>query len=194
MTRTGEKTVKRLSMYVFTILICAATVMFGTVAAHHSHFIHSNVNSPGDAAFRDGLFQGRLDAEQGRKQHLSTGRWNGDADRRSFVSGYLQAYREMSGGVASEEEPRVWQLIEERGFRDGMKDGLQQRRNSKRSQPNATENYRRADQGYSNSSGDLNQYRRLYREAYCTGYQQGYYGEPQQTETARFSRVSDGLN
>jgi len=122
-------------MYVFTIVLTfALTAMLARVAAHHSHFVGSTVRNPTDAASRDGLFQGRLDAERGRKQHLASGRWNLDADRRLFVSGYLQAYRDMSGRGASE-RPGVWQLAEQRGYRDGITDGLQQLRESKRFSP-----------------------------------------------------------
>ena len=182
---------KRLSIYVFTIVLtCAVTAVLARVAAHQHHFIRSAVNNPADAAFRDGLFQGRLDAERSRRQHLSIGRWNVDADRRSFAAGYLQAYREMYARAASE-PPRAWQPAERRGFRDGMADGLQQGKESKRSQPAATENYKRADRGYSDSDGGLNQYKGVYREAYCTGYQEGYYGEPDKIETAKFSPVSE---
>ncbi len=182
---------KRLSIYVFTIVLtCAVAAVLARGAAHQSQFAGSAVNNPADAAFRDGLFQGRLDAERSRRQHLSIGRWNVDAERRSFVSGYLQAYREMYARAASE-PPRAWQPAEQRGFRDGMADGLQQGRESKRSQPAATENYKRANRGYSDSGGDLNQYKRLYREAYGTGYQQGYYGEPEKIETAKFSPVGE---
>jgi hypothetical protein len=121
---------------------------------------------------------------------MSIGRWNLDSDRRLFVSGYLQAYRKMSRGRASKQS-RVGQLAERRGYHDGITDGLQQRREAKRFQPNAAENYRRAAQGYSDSMGKLNQDSQLYREAYCTGYQQGYYGEAEKIETAGFSRPRD---
>jgi len=180
--------VKRLSIYVFTIVLtCAAAAVLARVTPHQPHFVGNAVNNPTDAAFRDGLFQGRLDAERGRRQHLAIGRWNVDADRRLFVSGYLHAYREMYARVASE-PPRAWQLAEQRGFRDGIADGFQQGRESKRSQPAATESYKRGDGGYSVSAGDLNQYKRLYREAYCTGCHQGYYGEPEKIEV--FSKWS----
>ena len=159
------------------------------VVATAVHNSRSDVGGPTDAAFRDGLFQGRLDAEQGRKPHLSTGRWSVDADRRLFVSGYLRAYGEMFD--AAGDEPQAWQLAEQRGYRDGITDGLRQRRGSKRFQASASENYTRADRGYSERMGDVNRYRRLYREAYCTGYQQGYYSEPEQIESAKFTQLSE---
>jgi hypothetical protein len=173
--------VKRISMYVFTIVLTfAVTAMLARVAAHHSDFVGNAVHYPSDAAFRDGLFQGRLDAEHGRKQHLASGRWNLDSDRRLFVAGYLQAYRETSGRGASE-QLGVWQLTEQKGYRDGITDGLQQLHESKRFAPNTTPNYKGVDWGHLDSSGGLSQYKQVYREAYCNGYQVGYYGEPDRT-------------
>jgi hypothetical protein len=111
-----------------------------------------------------------------------------DADRRLFVSGYLQAYGGMYGQAA--EEPQAWQPAEQRGYRDGITDGLRQRRGSKRFQSSASENYTRADRGYSERMGDVSRYKQLYREAYCTGYQQGYYGEPEKIASAKFTQLS----
>jgi hypothetical protein len=91
-----RETMKRLSVYVFIIVIAgAAAAISATAALHRSHVVAGNVNKRTDAAFRDGLFLARLDAEHGRKPHLATGRWSTDADRRSFVSAYLQTYHEM---------------------------------------------------------------------------------------------------
>src|SRR5260370_5497812 len=142
---------KRLSVYVFIIVIGgAATAIFATVALHRSQVGGGNVNKQTDAAFRDGLFLARLDAEYGRKPHLTSGRWRTDADRRSFVSAYLQAYREMQGGAVSELGSS--QLAAQRGYRDGATDGLQQRYRSGPFQATATENYQKAEHGYSDSN------------------------------------------
>jgi hypothetical protein len=89
-------------------------LMLVAVAVHYSRSDVGGPTGPTDAAFRDGLFLGRQDAEHGRKPHLSTGRWSADSDRRLFVSAYLQAYGEMFG--ASGNEPRTWQLAEQRGY------------------------------------------------------------------------------
>src|SRR5260370_13224537 len=95
---------------------------------------------------------------------------------------------------ASGNEPRAWQLAEQRGYRDGITDGLKQRRGSKRLQASASENYARADRGYSERMGDVRQYKQLYREAYCTGYQQGYYCEEEKNESAELTQLSDPEN
>jgi len=182
---------KRISVYVFAIVIAgAASAIFATVAIHRSHVVLGNVGKQTDAAFRDCLFLARLDAEHGRKPHLLSGRWSTEADRRSFVSAYLQAYREIQGGVTSEQLGSS-QLAAQRGYRDGTTDGLQQRYRARTFQANATENYQKADRGYSESSGDLNQYKQAYREAYCNGYQQAYYTETEKIETANLSGANE---
>jgi hypothetical protein len=177
---------KRTSIHV--LILVASSVLALMLVAGAVHYPRSDVGGPTDAAFRDGLFLGRQDAEHGRKPHLSTGRWSADADRRLFVSGYSQAYGEMFG--AARDAPQVWQRAEQRGYRDGITDGLKQRRGSKQVQASASENYARANRGYSKRTGDVRQYKQLYREAYCTGYQQGYYGEEEKIESAKFAQVS----
>src|SRR5260370_19741182 len=135
---------KRLSVYVFIIVIGgAATAIFATVALHRSQVVAGNVNKQTDAAFRDGLFLARLDAEHGRKPHLTSGRWSTDADRRSFVSAYLQAYREMQGGAVSEQLGSS-QLAAQRGCHHGTADGLQQRYRSGSFQSNSTDHYQKS--------------------------------------------------
>ena len=52
-----------------------------------------NDASPSDAAFRDGLYLGKLDANSGKPQHLSVGRWSTAKDRASFSAGYQQSYK-----------------------------------------------------------------------------------------------------
>jgi hypothetical protein len=156
--------VKKPSTHVLILVVfCALALMLVAASVYHPSRV---VGALMDAAFRDGLFLGRLDAEQGRKPQLSAGRWSTDSDRRLFVSGYVQAYGEMFR--AAEDEPHAWQLAEQRGYRDGITDGVKQRRGSKRFQASASENYARADRGFSSRMGELTQHKQLYREAYCT--------------------------
>jgi hypothetical protein len=92
---------KRLFLYVCIVALTfgAATVMLSVRAARLTKIIMGNTTQAmdGDAAFRDGLFLGKLDAESGRKPHLSIGRWNTARDRASFVAGYQQGYRQVQG-------------------------------------------------------------------------------------------------
>jgi hypothetical protein len=61
-----------------------------------SNNVSANTSTPGnlavkqgtDAAFRDGLFTGKHDAEQGRLHHVSTGRWSSATNRAQYQAGY----------------------------------------------------------------------------------------------------------
>jgi hypothetical protein len=112
------------------------------------------------AAFRDGVYQARLAAENGVKPHLSTGRWSKAADRRAYVAGYQQEYLEARG----EDGITIPQGIEQAGYRDGLEDGAQDRRSGDASRPSQ----------HARVAGND-----AYREAYATGYQLAYYGEQQ---------------
>jgi hypothetical protein len=46
----------------------------------------------GIAAFRDGLYLGKLDTVNGNDRHLAVGRWSKDSDRVAFAAGYNQSY------------------------------------------------------------------------------------------------------
>ena len=56
--------------------------------------IDHNAADANNAAFRDGLFLGRIHAEAGKDPQPSVGRWGVDpANRKSFIDGYEQGYR-----------------------------------------------------------------------------------------------------
>jgi hypothetical protein len=46
------------------------------------------------AAYCDGLYVGKLDAQQGREAHAGVGRWSEQQDKELFASGYRRAYLE----------------------------------------------------------------------------------------------------
>lgn len=50
------------------------------------------LNPNTSAAYRDGLYLGKRDAEQGHAEHVTSGRWAQLGDRELFASGYRQAY------------------------------------------------------------------------------------------------------
>ncbi len=58
--------------------VSANTLTPTTVAVQHGT----------DAAFHDGLYMGKHDAEQGRLRHVSTGRWSSSTDRSHYQAGY----------------------------------------------------------------------------------------------------------
>jgi hypothetical protein len=48
-----------------------------------------------DGAYRDGLYLGRLAAQNGGEHHVAVGRWAILQDRSSFSAGYQQGYSEF---------------------------------------------------------------------------------------------------
>jgi len=45
-----------------------------------------------DGAFRDGLYLGKLAAEQGQPSSTAIGRWSTERDRSMFAEGYRRGY------------------------------------------------------------------------------------------------------
>jgi hypothetical protein len=144
---------KKQLLLTLTLLLITATILVTGVAAHMPD-ISSSPEQATNAAFRDGMFVGKLDIQNGRKLHLSSGRWQADADRKSFIAGYHQALREN--------HPDVLQKLnasEMAAYREGVMDGNAHRQSSRpfraaKTAPHAT---------------------RAERQAYATGYQVGYY-------------------
>ena len=71
---------KRLSLYVFAIALTlgiAASLLTG-VAARGTQSATSRIYQATNAAFRDGLYVGKLDAAQGNRPHVGSGRWGAD--------------------------------------------------------------------------------------------------------------------
>lgn len=46
----------------------------------------------GEAAYRDGLYLGRLDRQNDKAAKAALGRWSTDKDRKLFLKGYTVAY------------------------------------------------------------------------------------------------------
>jgi hypothetical protein len=123
----------------------------------------------GDAAFRDGMFHGRLQAQRGENPHFDTGRWSRDSDRQSFVAGYQDGYMEEQGGDAITATHGMEQL----GYREGLDEGTQDRRNGRAFR--LSPDYARA--------GSSVEDRRNYVQGYASGYQLSYYGKQEVTDT-----------
>ena len=92
---------KRLSVYFACIVMplgVVTTVGLAGRAKRPSPVDRVKVDLDADAAYRDGLFVGKLDGQQGRAMQPTVGRWNSNEDRASFRVGYKKGYRE---GLAS---------------------------------------------------------------------------------------------
>jgi hypothetical protein len=165
--------------------LAVASVLGIVVLAHGPKTPASNSSQMTDAAFRDGLFQAKLDVQSGRAPHLGSGRWNTFSDRALFIAGYQQGYREFSAAhVGALPQPTIAQLM---GYSDGMLDGAGDRRSSQPFQVERTERFKKAGQKFAEAN---EQYKQYYRKAYSDGYQQGYYAQPDQQELKAVGQTS----
>ncbi|HEY1264702.1 MAG TPA: hypothetical protein VGF06_14340 [Terriglobales bacterium] len=81
-------------------ILLAGTVLLGlgTVALQTGNHVRANMVPPAvvsqanNAAYRDGLYLGKLAAERGDPYRASTGRWANAEDRQAFSDGYRQGY------------------------------------------------------------------------------------------------------
>lgn len=87
--------VKSLSV-VLAVLAAPWGVATVGLAGRASWSRQGNINSlqETDAAYRDGIFWGELDAREGKKLQPSMARWNDEKDRASFKTGYEKGYRQ----------------------------------------------------------------------------------------------------
>jgi hypothetical protein len=70
-------------------------------AGHPNQFAGSsataaqNIIQTNDAAFRDGLYLGRIAAKAGAAPYIAIARWSAAEDRTSFTAGYQRGYNEV---------------------------------------------------------------------------------------------------
>jgi len=82
----------------FSLIASLIALAMGTASMlrtdHQNLFSSPNVTvaQNTNAAFRDGLYLGRLAAEHGAQPHIASGRWTTSEDRLSFTAGYQQGY------------------------------------------------------------------------------------------------------
>jgi len=128
-----------------------------------------------DAPFRDGLYQAKLDTEEGRKSHPAIGRWNSAEARASFLLGYQSGYRPPSEAAFGRVKgPSVAEMAAT-GYRDGMLDGGWHRAASQPFQAEQTTNYRAGGATYLGENVTPDEFKHFYREGYMNGYRHAYF-------------------
>ena len=92
----GDKTPMQLSRAKATLAsLCGAVGLALTAGRLNIHPPRPEiVRFASNAAFRDGLYQGKLDAQHGSKPHIRSARWSAEPDRLAFVSGYKLGYQD----------------------------------------------------------------------------------------------------
>jgi hypothetical protein len=93
-----------------TFVVClgaTATLAISNGNANLNPNPNADVRFAADGAFRDGLYLGRLAAEDGQPMRAAIGRWSTKQDRSRFAAGYRRGYGEsLSGTVADVERSR----------------------------------------------------------------------------------------
>lgn len=80
---------KKILGYALAVMIGIGTgAAFSSNVSANNNSTQNTVQQGTDAAYRDGLFLGQRDAEQGRTRHASVGRWSSDENRAQFAAGY----------------------------------------------------------------------------------------------------------
>jgi hypothetical protein len=83
----------------------ARTIIARTIIAKPS------TTNDNQCAHRDGEYLGKLDAQQGRAEHIASGRWSQDEDRMAFASGYRDAYSETMARLERTRETAQAKLV-----------------------------------------------------------------------------------
>lgn len=91
----------RISSGALAIAVCLGAA--ATVASSRQPALENadgDIRQATEAAFRDGLYLGRLAAQRGQRSHACRGRWSRENDRALFVAGYREGYRGLLAGRA----------------------------------------------------------------------------------------------
>jgi hypothetical protein len=92
----------KLSTCTLAIAVCLGTT---AMLANNNRNAKPNTNPEAllaaDGAFRDGLYLGKLAAEQGQPLRPAVGRWSTAQDRATFTTGYRRGYRDYVARAAS---------------------------------------------------------------------------------------------
>lgn len=87
---------RKLSLFAAILTTFAGTAsMLQPNRLRVSSAIYDDASLANNAAFRDGLYLGRLAAERASGAHVASGRWAAEADRASFRAGFQQGYQEF---------------------------------------------------------------------------------------------------
>jgi hypothetical protein len=167
---------KRLFL-VLALCVSFASGMLVEGSAHKPKLSTTERSQEADAAFRDGVYQAKLDVQEGRRPRLSVGRWNTEAARALFIAGYQKGYREFSGSSVGRATGISVAELAATGYRDGMVDGARHRLAAQPFQAEQTANYRDVWMVYLDANADGELYKQYYRAGYSNGYQQAYYAQ-----------------
>src|SRR5216683_1844485 len=96
----------KLSLYIAVLALFAGATATLQAILHNGQprpfpVIEADASHAASAAYRDGLYLGRLAAAQGSPIRVASGRWATDGDRTLFAAGYRQGYHEFLANRAA---------------------------------------------------------------------------------------------
>jgi hypothetical protein len=86
------------------ILVVAGSAVWISTRQASPATVISGPSLDNDAAYRDGLFQGKQSAERNASHHAPIGRWSAKADQAAFTKGFDEAYRSRTLNELAKEE------------------------------------------------------------------------------------------
>jgi hypothetical protein len=90
-----RRTMKTARALVLILTLGGATLLLSGISNDLADTLKGPTNPHTLAAFRDGLYQARLQAQRGDRPHLATGRWQQARDQELFVSGFRHGYAQF---------------------------------------------------------------------------------------------------
>jgi hypothetical protein len=84
---------KHLLLTLTLMLLVTGSAMWISISHASPATVISGPSLDNDAAYRDGLFQGKQSAERNAARHAPIGRWSAKADWAAFTKGFERAYR-----------------------------------------------------------------------------------------------------
>lgn len=95
---------KSLLVGLITIMLALLSTIWSGVSAQTRQIRQTDSAHAANAAYRDGLFLGKLDARSGNKHRVCSGRWSAQSDRVAFVSGYEDGYAQAAAPNVNQTE------------------------------------------------------------------------------------------
>lgn len=95
---------KHLLLTLSLMLLVAGSALWISTRQASPATVLSGPSLETDAAYRDGLFQGKQGAERNASHHAPVGRWSAKTDRAAFTKGFEEGYRSRTFNEIAKEE------------------------------------------------------------------------------------------
>jgi hypothetical protein len=97
---------KHLLLTLSLMLLVAGSALWISTRPASPAIVISGSSLDTDAAYRDGVFQGKQSAERNASHHAPIARWSAKTDQAAFTKGFEEAYRSRTFNELAKEESR----------------------------------------------------------------------------------------